>query len=502
MLVNPNAPGRLAGLPVAIVDIGSNSVRLVAYETLARAPTPIFNEKVLCGLGRGVATTGLLADDAMERAIAALRCFRAMCANMAIRDVYVLATAATRDARNGPNFLDRAREAIGAEIALIEGSREADLSAQGVISGFHEPDGIVGDLGGGSLELIDVKGTRTGSGVSLPIGGLALSDLSKDSPKRAVRIVRDALAGAGPLQALKGRTFYAVGGTWRALGKLHMSQRGYPLQVMHGYVMPADPDILSHLIERSDTETAVSLSSVSASRRPLLSYGAVVLDEIIRLGKPGQVVVSTTGVREGMLYEKLSEGVRASDPLLVAARELNVLRSRNPGHGEDLCTWTNDFFATGQIAETVDQKRLRHAACLLSDTSWRAHPDYRSAQAFNTIANAAFVGIDHPGRAFLATAIIMRHEGTEGEISPQLRTLASPPAIERAKLIGASMRVAIQLSCAMGGVLPRTPLRCAKGKLVLTLPRDLADLNTARLQNRLKQLAKLIGREPEVRTAD
>ncbi len=502
MFVDPVAPGRLAGAPVAIVDIGSNSVRLVAYEVLSRALTPIFNEKVLCGLGKGVATTGLLAQDAIEKAIAALRCFRVLCRNMRITDIQVLATAATRDAANGPGFLALAREAIGTDIALIGGLREAELSAKGVISGFYMPDGIVGDLGGGSLELIDVKGPRIGAGISLPIGGLALSDLSKESPKRAVKIVRDALADAMPLKALKGRTFYAVGGTWRALAKLHMSQRGYPLAVMQGYVIPgSDPDIFAGLIERPSSEPAVSLASVSSARRPLLSYGAVILDEIIRQGKPKDVVVSTLGVREGMLFERLSADQQQADPLLIAAGELNVLRSRSPEHGKDLCVWSDEILASAQVEESVEQRRLRHAACLLSDTSWRAHPDYRSAQAFNMIANAAFVGIDHPGRAFLALAINYRYEGIDREVSPQLRALVSPIMAERARLIGAMMRVAFQLSAAMGAVLPGLPLRCSKSRAVLLMQPELADLVSVRLQNRFKQLARLLDREPEIKLA-
>ena len=498
--IEPESPGRLAGKPIAIVDIGSNSVRLVAYEALTRALTPIFNEKVLCGLGRGVATTGRLGEDAMHNALGALRCFRVMCRNMGIAEIVAVATAATRDASNGPAFLARAAEAIGTSITLIGGEREAELAAEGVLSGFHQPDGVVGDLGGGSLEMIDVRGGRIGPGLSLPIGGLALSDLSKNSPRRAVRMVRDALAGKGPLDGLKGRTFYAVGGTWRALAKLHISQRNYPLHVMHGYVVPAlDPEIFSALIQRSELDNAASLSTVSAARRPLLAYGAVVLEEIIRQGKPKDVVISTFGVREGLLYERLSEQQQRSDPLIEASRELNLLRSRSPGHGEDLRAWTDEVLASGAIEESADQTRLRHAACLLSDTSWRAHPDYRSAQAFNMIANAAFVGIDHPGRAFLALAINYRYEGVDAEVNPQLRLLLNAPAIERARLVGSALRVAVQLSCAMAGVLPQTTLQCTRSKLLLTIPRAMADLASVRLQNRLRQTARLLGRDPEIR---
>ena len=498
-----HAQGRLPlGAPVAIVDIGSNSVRLVAYEGLSRAPTPIFNEKVMCGLGRGVVSTGHLPVEGVEKALSALRRFRVLARGMGVTDIQVLATAAARDASNGPEFLKAATEAIGQDIELLSGAREAQLSALGVVSGIHAPDGVVGDMGGGSLELIDVKGGALGEGITTPLGGLALMDVAKGSPRAAIKIVREALAKCAPLDNLAGRTFYAVGGTWRALAKLHMRQRNYPLNVMHGYVIPAsDAADFAGLVERVDTSTLVSIASVSAARRPLLAYGAVVLEEIIRRAKPREIVISALGVREGLLYERLDEDQRRLDPLLVAARELNVLRSRAPGHGEDLCTWTDAFIKTSHLEETPEELRLRHAGCLLADIGWRAHPDYRGEQSLNIIAHAAFIGVDHPGRAYLALASAYRHIGLEADVSPPLRGLVSARLLDRARLLGAAMRVAYQVSTAMPGVLARAPLTCTRSKVVLRLPADLAPLASERLSGRLKQLARLIGRDPVVKVA-
>ena len=368
-------------------------------------------------------------------------------------------------------------------------------------AGFWHADGLAGDLGGGSLELIDVRHHgRVGQGVSLPIGVLALSDLSRESPKRAVRIVREALTEATPLAGLKGRTFYAVGGTWRALAKLHMAQRDYPLNVMHGYVMSgAEPGAFTSLVERAEPENPAV--AVPSARRPLLAYGAILLDEIVRVGRPREVVVSTFGVREGLLYGRMPAAERAADPLLTAARDLDLLRSRSPGHGDDLCAWTDLLIATCGLAETEEQRRLRHAACLLSDTAWRAHPDYRSASAFNTVANGAFVSIDHAGRGFLALTMMVRHEGADAPIAAPLRALAATPEIERARLLGAAMRVAYQVSAGMRGVLPRVTLEGRGSRLVLTLPPDLGDLDGLRLQNRMKQVARLLGRESAVAIA-
>jgi exopolyphosphatase / guanosine-5'-triphosphate,3'-diphosphate pyrophosphatase len=495
------ACGRLAiGKPVAIIDIGSNSVRLVVYEGVARAPTPIFNEKVLCGLGRGMATTGQLQADGVVKALAAIRRFRVLCTAMECGDVHVLATAAARDASNGKAFLADAEQAAGTSIDLLSGAREAHLSALGVVSAIHKPDGVVGDLGGGSLELVDVKGHKLGRGISLPLGGLALTDRSDRSPKRAAKIVRDALARIESLAALRGRTFYAVGGTWRALARLHMSQRNYPLHITHHYVIPAsEATDFAALVERVQAEQLISIGTVSLARRPLLAYGAVVLEELIRKARPKEVVVSAQGVREGLLYERLPDMLRRQDPLLAAASDLNVLRSRSPRHGEELCAWTDDFMRSTHFEETTEERRLRHASCLLADIGWRGHPDYRGEQSLNLIAHSAFIGIDHPGRAFLALTAAYRHLGLEESVNPEIRSLVSASLLDRARILGASMRVAYIISTGMPNLLPQVPMRCNRGKLVLSLPASLADLASERVLNRQKQLARLIGREPEIK---
>jgi len=496
------AQGRLkVGQPIAIIDIGSNSVRLVAYEGLTRAPTPIYNEKVLCGLGRNVATTGRLPDDAVERALQALARFRVLCDTMGVAEIRVLATAAARDASNGPAFLAAAEQALNCHVELLSGAREAQLSALGVISGFYPADGVVGDLGGGSLELVDVVGSTVGEGITLPLGGLALQDLSGGSPKKAQRIIREMLARApDQLEKLRDRTFYAVGGTWRALARLHQAERNYPLHVMHGYTIGPDDSLdFLKMVERVDSQTLKDIESVSEARRPLLTYGAMVLEEIIRLGQPKEVAVSALGVREGLLYERLDEEAQKLDPLISAANDLNLLRSRSPRHGEDLWEWTDRFVQTLGLPESEAERRLRHAACLLADIGWRAHPDYRGEQSLNLIAYGAFVGIDHPGRAYLALAVFFRHEGLSAETaSPRLKSLAGPRLVERARLLAALMRIAYPISVAMAGVLPRAPLVVKGNQIVLQLPQDMRALASERLANRLKQLTKIVNLDARI----
>lgn len=495
--------GRLSlGETLAIIDIGSNSVRLVVYEMLARAPAQVFNEKEMAGLGRHVATTGRLAEDAMRRALEALQRFRILCDAMQVGTLRVIATAAAREAANGPDFLERAQKAIGQPIELISGGREAFLSGLGVISGFAEPRGVVGDLGGGSLELAPIDGDRVGEGVSLPIGGLALMDRSKGSLRAAERIVREQLASHPQIAAMRGKEFFAVGGTWRALATLHQHQSGYPLSVMHGYTVPAaDVADFARLVERADASVLDAIETVSSARRPLLAYGAVVLDQIIKRGRPRAVVISASGVREGLLHEMLPESERRVDPLLRGAHDYNQLRARDPRHALDLIDWVAGLVASVGLPDEPGSGRMQEAACLLSDIGWRAHPDYRGEQSLNVIAHAAFSGVDHPGRAFLALTVFHRYAGAKSPslTAESLRRLLTPRQLERVQLLAGAFRVAYLLSAGMSGILPRTTLACSGNRLVLTLARELNPLSSDRVSGRLKQLAKLLGREHEIR---
>jgi exopolyphosphatase / guanosine-5'-triphosphate,3'-diphosphate pyrophosphatase len=497
-----DARGRLQlAEPLAVVDIGSNSIRLVAYEGLTRAPTPIFNEKVLCGLGRGVTKTGKLPEDGVRLALKSLARFRTLIDLMQIKDIRVLATAAARDADNGKAFIKLAEEAIGQKVELISGQREAMLSAMGVQSGFYKPDGIVGDLGGGSLELIDVDGGKLGKGASVKLGGLALMDASGGSLKKAAKIVKDNLDKV-KLQG-RHRTFYAVGGTWRALARLHMKQTGYPLNVMHGYAVPSREAIdFCRMVQRVEPDTMTSIDSISSARRPLLALGALVLEHVLKESECERVVFSAMGVREGLLFELLDSVARKSDPLLSGASELNLLRSRSPKHGEELADWTDALMASTDLDETHEDMRLRTAACLVADIGWRAHPDYRGEQSLNIISHAAFGGVDHPGRAFVALSVFYRHVGlSDDELSPRVRELASTRLLERARILGAAMRVAYIISASMPGVLPRAPLLRDGKTLILTLPPELADLNSDRIASRMKQLGRLLALDSKVQVS-
>ncbi len=495
------APGRLNGSgPISVIDIGSNSVRLVVYERLSRSATPLFNEKELCGLARGLEATGRLDPSAVASALAAMRRFRALSDQMGVSDIHVLATAAPREAVNGPEFVAAVEGIIGTKIQMLSGPEEARLTAMGVISGIHEADGIAGDLGGGSLEVVDVKNDAVGIGETFPLGGLRLEEASQGSPKKAEKIITEALAKSAVLPGGEKRAFFAIGGTWRSLARLHMRQKGYPLHVTHQYTIDANEAAdFCRMVARRDVDLLDSIEVISRNRRPLLPYGAAVLEQVIKFMKPARIVMSALGVREGHLYDLLLPEEKAHDPLIAACEELAWLRSRSPRHAAELPPWSAQAFAAVGLDETAEEARLRHAACLLADIGWRTHPEYRGEQSLNLIAHAAFIGVDHPGRAYLALANFYRHEGLIDEaLSPRIRELAPTRYMERARALGATLRVAHLISGAMPGVVGRTRLEQNGKALTLVLPQDLAPLGGSRVERRLGALAKTAGLEPVI----
>ncbi|MHA1548725.1 MAG: Ppx/GppA phosphatase family protein [Alphaproteobacteria bacterium] len=485
---------------MAIVDIGSNSVRLVVYEHMARAATPVFNEKELCGLARGVASRGTLRASAIEETLAALRRFVAIAHMWQARSLHVLATAAAREASNGPAFIAAVEDIIKGKVHVLSGKDEARLSALGIVSGFRTPQGIAGDLGGGSLELISVSGAAVGSGETTPLGVIRLEEESDGSARKAAKIAAETLARSKVLAAGEGQPFYAIGGTWRALARLHMRQKGYPLYIVHNYVLAADEAAdFCHMVVRRDLDSIDSIDAVSRARRALLPYGAAVLGQLISKMQPSSIVMSALGVREGLLYELLTDQEKARDPLIAACQELAFLRSRSPRYVDELVAWSGAALDAIGLDETAEEARLRHAACLLSDIGWRGHPEYRGMQSMDAIANSAFIGVDHPGRAYLALANFYRHEGLVAEaLSPRIRELTSTRLMERARALGAVLRVAHVLTAAMPDIISRTRVERRGDVLALVLPPDLEPLGGALVVRRLSVVAKMAGCEPAI----
>lgn len=493
--------------PIGVVDIGSNSVRLVVYEGAVRSPTPLFNEKVLCGLGRQVGSTGHLGQEAIARALDALARFKVVARILGVKNIWAIATAACRDATDGPDFIARGERALGTKIRILSGQREAELAANGIFMGFRSPDGMAGDLGGGSLEIIDIAGETLRQSATLALGGLRLLDLSGGRIEEAVSVTDAEIARVPWIGGGRNRAFYAVGGTWRAIARLHMEHTAYPLRVMHGYAIPTQQaiDFCEEIRKARKVSSIHGIDDIPRPRREVLPYGALVLERLLKKMQPAAVHFSVFGIREGLLYSLLSENERKKDPLISFAIEYARSRSRSAEHAAELFAWSDALFQPPGPKESEDERRLRHAACLFSDISWRAHPDYRGEQSLVQIAHAALGGVDHPGRVFLSLAIYFRHVGNDNDdedaddLPDRLKAIVSKRLYKRARIIGAAIRAAHMLSIGRPGIIDETPVSYDRDKLVLTIPKAYAALDGERLRRRFATLAKLVERQPDIR---
>ena len=482
--------------PLAIIDIGSNSVRLVVYSGAPRIPSVIFNEKVLAGLGAGLAETGRLAPDAQERALSAMRRFKLLIGQMQVTNTRVVATAAARDAANGPAFLDRIRE-LGFEPEVISGEMEGILAGEGVLSGIPTADGVIGDLGGGSLELAEVGGGKVGRSVSLPLGVLRIGEAGKKVEDRVRETLRTALAETGLGARGKGRPFYMVGGSWRALARLDLIATGYPLPITHQYRMaPSRPEELRKTIRMLDKADPRSIPTLTASRIPTLPAAKLLLTALAEELQPSELIVSSFGIREGLLYHDLSPEERAEDPLIEAAREAGRGLSRFGEHGDLLDRWIAPIFD-----DPPHHARLRLAACLLADVAWQAHPDFRAERGLEMALHGNWVGVDAPGRVMIAQALWSNFGGGRSLPDKAVAALCTEAEVNRAALWGLAMRLGQRLSGGLAASLSRSRLSCGPAILRLSLQPGEDALYGETVDRRFRRLGAALGCKTEVVTA-
>lgn len=476
----------MEGRRTAIIDIGSNSIRLVVYQGPARLPATLFNEKVLAGLGRSLAQTGTIDAEAMALAGAALRRFGALIKEMACDEVRTVATAAVRDATNGDELIRLAAN-LGLSVELLSGAQEAQAAGLGVLSAIPEADGIVGDLGGGSLELIRVADGRGHEQASFPLGVLRLGSLGGKGgmARRVERILADAgWAGVG-----RGKPLYLVGGSWRSLARVDIHDRGYPLTILHGYAMPASRvELLRRKLPTMDKAQFKAVPHLSSGRVPTLCVAADLLGALLPVLGCSGTIVSAFGLREGLLYDRLSPAAAALDPLVVAARDEGRLLGRFPEHGDLLNTWIAPLFER----EPASDARLRHAACLLADTSWRANPEFRVELGIETALHGNWVGVDGRGRAMMAVALAASLGG-QPPYAPPIPLLASAEDIATATSWGLAIRLAQRLSGGVAGPLHRTAIRRGHDGIELTFDNGDLALSGEAVEKRLKALAGALG---------
>ncbi|OYY90885.1 MAG: exopolyphosphatase [Sphingomonas sp. 28-66-16] len=474
----------------AIIDIGSNSIRLVVYQGPARLPAILFNEKVMAGLGRGVAETGAIEAGAMKVARMALARFAAVAREMDVSRLRTVATAAVRDSANGGVLIADARS-MGLEVDLLTGEQEAVAAGMGVLSAIPLADGVVGDLGGGSLELVRVSDGAVRERASFPFGVLRIAALRAKGSRSFDRRVAAAIEQAGWTGKGRGLPLYLVGGSWRALARLDMHITGYPLPVIHQYEMRPEAitrvgRTLSHIAKGK----LRAIDALSSARVPTLGDAGALLGTLLRHLGSTTTIVSAFGLREGLLFDALSPAERRLDPLIVAARDEGRRLGRFAEHGDLLDEWIAPLFAD----EPEELARLRHAACLLADVGWRANPEFRAERGVEIALHGNWVAIGAHGRALLAQALFTGLGGGSESPAP-LGALASPAELKRAMAWGLAMRLGQRLSGGLAGPIQRSRLHDDGAAVTLTLLPDDKPLYSEAVERRHKALANALGRQ-------
>jgi len=485
---------------IAVLDVGSNSVRLVLYRVEGRAIWTVFNEKVLAGLGRDLGRTGRLSPEGVATALSALRRFKLVLDAARPTEVYGVATAAVRDAEDGKAFIAQVRAETGLKVKILSGEAEARLSAVGVDAGQPGARGVVGDLGGSSLELVRLDDGRPSRGVTLPLGPLALGAPGFDAPS-----VRKAAAQrlAKLEDGFEGDCFYAVGGAWRNLALLQMRLAGYPLAVVHQYEIPAAEALSIARLMATQSRTSLDrIQGMSKKRAETLPYAALVLEALIeRLGF-SRIVVSAYGLREGLVFESLPERLRARDPLVEGCAALGARLGMTERLGPALEAWLAPLWsALGPTFEPPRDAVLLAAACRLADIGARLHPDHRADLVFDQVLRAPIAGQTHPERAFLAAAAFARHTSHPLPAN-ELHRVLPPEHLKRARALGAALRLGCDLSGRSPPLLAKSALALDKKTLTLTAQRDYADLLLGEhTSKRFNALAAALDVEAKVKTA-
>jgi len=475
-----------------VVDLGSNSVRLVIYEGQTRGPMQIFNEKAVLRLGQGLQATGLLNQEGTLQALTVMHRYHAVARAMRADPFEVLATAAVRDAENGPAFVAALRQRMpDVPIHILSGQEEAAFSADGMLCGIPSADGILADIGGGSLEVVRLIDGKRGLSQTLRLGVIRLAERSAGDPIRARAIAEADMLSVPWLGDAAGGDLYLVGGAWRALARIHMVQTNYPLNMVHHYTIGRDEARdLTGLVAGVGRRALERLPGVPRRRIDDLPFAAVVLRRLLRATSVRRVVFSASGLREGWFMRRMPAEIRSQDPLLAAARELAARHSRDVSLPPALVNWTTPLFAE----ETADAFRLREAACWMSDIGSHDHPEFRGEQAFLRVLRQPAIGLDHHARAFLAIAIALRYEvEPEAAFLRPARLLLDAAVAHRAELLGIALRLAYTLSAGTRDLLGGARLRVLDSQLVLTLRENSGVFAGESVIRRLTRLGLALG---------
>jgi exopolyphosphatase/guanosine-5'-triphosphate,3'-diphosphate pyrophosphatase len=476
---------------IGIVDIGSNTVRMVVYDAPARLPVPIFNERVSCQLGKGIGKSGRLNPEGVKLALKTLGRFTALAKQMPVERFKMVATAAVRDAADGPDFAKEVQRRFGFPVDVLSGEEEARLGAMGILGGVKDADGLFGDLGGGSLDLVLLENGQFKKSATVPLGHLRLAEDSGGSMSAALKLADKAFGAIDWLRDAAGHNFYAVGGACRSLARIHIEQTDYPLHVLDYLTIPAKPALdLTKLIAGQSPASLERMSSVARRRADTLPFASLAINRLLEITKAKALVFSGFGLREGLFFEQLPPNLRRGDPLVSVCEGFAQRGGRFAVHGEEIYNWMIPVLADLDEAD----HRLVLSAALLSDIGWTEHPDYRALHAFLRVLRFPIAGITHRERVMLAIATFVRYNGRRRQPEVQaVRPLLSEDDLQNAEVIGLALRLAHVLSGGVPDVLPKSALTLTSNRLTMKLEGGAKDLAGEGVQRIFEDLAEQLG---------
>lgn len=473
---------------IGIVDIGSNTVRLVVYDVPDRMPIPMFNEKADCRLVEGLAETGCLSPVGVEKAMSSLRRFILLADAMGVEALDLVATAAVRDANDGDAFVARVKSEFDINISVLSGFEEAELSALGLVSGVPDANGVLCDLGGGSLDLIQLKDGQGVTYGTTPLGHLRLREMADDNRRKAGKIIDDHLSKIDWLSQSQGNNLYLTGGIMRAIARVFINQTRYPLHVVDNFTIRSHTAYdLAKILSRQSAMSLKKTSSLSQTRIKSIPFATELLRHLIKAIKPENLVFSGFGMREGQMLKHLPDAMRGNDPLIEGAKTLSDRTGRFSLKGKEVANWIMPLFPD---ASPEDSRRVM-AACLLSDIGWNEHPDYRAEHAFYRTLRIPFAGLSHPDRVFIAAAVYVRNNGDpRARVVKDVRGLLESDQLSKVDGIGRAIRLAHTLSGSAPGLLSQTSLERTADEIILRLPGDSSAFQSETVERRFRGMCK------------
>ena len=470
---------------IAIIDIGSDTVRFQIFENFKDNQVAIFNKKITCGLGKDLIKNNKLNKDSIKKAMNALYYIKELIDSSKIKNYEIFATEAVRVAKNRDAFIADAENILKKKIHVLTGDEEAKYSAMGCIVGLKKSNGLVADLGGGSLELAEVKKKEVMNTLSLPLG----VHRAKSKNNKIIDKFKSSLQNTEWLNENKFKRVILTGGTWRAIVKLYFDKYNYPLKVIHHFKPDFDNFVLMlEEVSNFKKKDLLQYSLITKDKTPFIRYAAKLALEIINKVSAKQVVISYTAIREGYISEKIKLNYK-NDPLeyqsLKVAAIANELNSRAVNF-KNIKLFTNNFFKKRSYLN----KRIRESAANYITTGDSIARDERGLFVFKQIIKSEILKFSHSDRVMLATIIFVFHNGINYNEIKDYRKIINKNKLLSSIELGLFLRIVYEIGQLSNFNYSNISIYVKDSNLIFSIPKNYSELLNSRFNKFILMLSK------------